>query len=129
MRRFALACAVSIAIFVAVFRERIYLRDPLGKVERNGVVEEAARVYINYSNDVLLEDAATHGFVLVQGRSRTPGVPQHLSCLNGLACWTDADEAAVIPLRGVGKGVPAEMSAKEVSFVDTRGEGIKIELR
>ncbi len=129
MRRFALACAVLIAVFVAVFRERIYLRDPLGKVERNGVVEEAARVYINYSNDVLLEDAATHGFVLVQGRSRAPGVPQHLSCLNGLACWTDADEAAVIPLRGAGNGVPAEMSAKEVSFVDTRGEGIKIELR
>ena len=124
-----LAGVVLIAVFVAVFRQRIFLRDPLSKVERSGVVQETARVYINYSDDVLLEDAATHGFVLVQGWSRAPGVPQHLSCLNGLACWTDADRAAVFPLRGAGKGVPAAMSAKEVSFVDTSGAGVRIELR
>jgi len=129
LRRFLVAGVVLFVIFVTIFRQRIFLRDPLGKVERSGVVQQAARVYINYSNDVLLEDAETHGFVLVQGWSRTPGVPQHLSCLNGLVCWTDADRAAVLPLRGAGKGVPAQMSAKEVSFVDIRGEGVRIELR
>jgi hypothetical protein len=120
---------VLIAIFVAVFRQRIFLRDPLGKVERNGVAQEAARVYINYSNDVLVEDAATHGFVLVQGWSKVPGVPQHLSCLNALACWTDADQAAVLPLGGSGKGAHAEMSAKEISFMDSTGEGVRVVLR
>ena len=120
---------VLIILFVAVFRQRIFLRDPLGKVERNGIVQDSARVYINYSNDVLLEDAATHGFVLVQAWRRAPGVPQHLSCLSGLACWTDADQAAMLPVRGAGKEAPAEMSAQEVSFVDIGGEKVRIGLR
>jgi hypothetical protein len=129
LRRFVLAAVVLIVIFVVVFRQRIFLRDPLGKVERNGVAQDAARVYINYSNDVLIEDAATHGFVLVQGWSNAPGVPQHLSCLNGLACWTDADQAAVLPLGGAARRSPAEMSAKHVTFMDSTGDGVRVVLR
>ncbi len=129
MSKIVFAGVVLIAVFVAVFRERIFLRDPLGKVERNGVAQDEARVYINYSNDVLLEDAATHGFVLVQGWSKTSGVPQHLSCLTGLACWTDADRAAVLPLGGPAGRTPAIMSAKQVTFVDSDGEAMRIGLR
>jgi hypothetical protein len=120
---------VLIAIFVAVFRQRIFLRDPLGKVERSGVAQDAARVYINYSNDVLIEDAATHGFVLVQEWNKTPGVPQHLSCLNGLACWTDADQAAILSIGGAARREPAEMSARQVTFSDSTGDGVRVVLR
>jgi hypothetical protein len=78
-------------------------------------------VYINYSNDVLVEDAAQHQFVLVQGWSELPGVPQHLFCLTGLMCWTDGDKAAVFPVEGVGGKTPAVMSTKEVTFVGESG--------
>ena len=118
-----------LVLFVAVFRQRIFLRDPLGKVKRSGVAQNAARVYINYSNDVLVEDPATHGFVLVQNWSRLPGVPKHLACFTGLACWTDADQAAVFPLEGNHKGLAAAMSGKEVTFLDSSGEGIRVQLR
>lgn len=127
MRKILLV-VLLLAMFVAVFRQRIFLRDPLGKVERGGVAQSGARVYINYSNDVLVEDAATHGFLLVQGWNRTPGVPQQLKCVSGMACWTDADHAAVLPLGGV-KATPAVMSAREIAFVDSNGDSVRVELR
>jgi hypothetical protein len=118
-----------LAIFVGVFRQRIFVRDPLGKVERNGAAQAGTRLYINYSNDVLVEDSARHQFVLVQGWNARPGIPQHLFCLTGMVCWTDADKAAVFPVEGVGRRTPAVMSAKEVTFVDESGAKIRVGLR
>jgi hypothetical protein len=129
LKKILIAGILLLAVFVAVFRQRIFVRDPLGKVERNGVAQDGTRVYINYSKDVLMEDAARHQFVLVQGWSALPGVPQHLFCLTGLMCWTDADRAAVFPVEGVGGRTPAAMSAKEVTFVDESGARVRVTLR
>jgi hypothetical protein len=118
-----------LAVFVAVFRQRIFLRDPLGKVERNGVAQDGTRLYINHSNDVLVEESARHQFVLVQGWNRLPGVPQHLFCLTGMVCWTDGDKAAVFPVEGLGGKTLASMSGKEVTFVDESGARVRVELR
>jgi hypothetical protein len=129
LKRILIAGTLLLVIFVAVFRQRIFLRDPLGKVERNGVAQDGARLYINYSNDVLLEDAEKHTFVLVQGWSGVPGVPQHLFCFTGLLCWTNADRATVFPVEGAGGRTRAAMTAKEVTFVDGSGVGVKVTLR
>jgi hypothetical protein len=118
-----------LVIFVGVFRQRIFLRDPLGKVERNGVAVDGARLFINFSNDVLVEEPGTERRYLVQGWSGLPGVPQILGCVQGLACWTDADHASVFPLDGRGGGTRAVMSAKEVTFVDETGAKMRVELR
>jgi hypothetical protein len=87
------------------------------------------RLYINYSNDVLVEDSGRHQFVMVQGWNARPEVPQHLFCLTGMVCWTDADKAAVFPVEGVGGRTPAVMSAKEVTFVDESGAKVRVALR
>jgi hypothetical protein len=129
VRKILVGAVVLFAVFVMVFRQRIFLRDPLGAVERAGVRQAGQRVYINYSNDVLVEDPAKNQFVLVQGWSKAPGVPQHLACFTGLACWTDGDRAAVFPLDGSGKGKPAEMSAREVAFDDGPGGAMRVKLR
>ena len=129
MKKILIVGILLLGVFVAVFRQRIYVRDPLGKVERNGIAQDGARLYINYSNDVLVEDSARHQFVLVQGWSALPGVPQHLFCLTGVMCWTDADKAAVFPVEGVGGKARAVMSAKEVTFVDELGAKVRVELR
>jgi hypothetical protein len=118
-----------LVIFVAVFRQRIFLRDPLGRMERNGVAVDGARLYINFSNDVLVEEPGTARRYLVQGWSAMPGVPQILGCVQGLACWTDADHASVYPLDGRGAGAKAAMSAKEVTFADETGARIRVQLR
>jgi hypothetical protein len=129
LRKILIVGTLLVVVFVVVFRQRIFVRDPLGKVERNGVAQDESRLFINYSNDVLVEDAAPHQFVLVQRWSSLPGVPQHLFCLTGLMCWTDADKAAVFPVEGVGGRTPAVMSAKEVRFVDESGAAVRVALR
>jgi len=129
LRKLLIVGALLLVVLVMVFRQRIFVRDPLGKVERNGAAQEGTRLYINYSNDVLVEDAAQHQFVLVQGWSTLPGVPQHLFCLTGMVCLTDADRAAVFPAEGAGGKTPAAMSAKEVTFMDGTGGKIRVELR
>jgi hypothetical protein len=129
LKRILIVGTLLLVVFVAVFRQRIFVRDPLSKVERNGVAQDGKRVYINYSNDVLLEDSARHQFVLVQGWNALPGVPQHLFCLTGMVCWTDADRAAVFPVGGVGGRTPAVMSAKEATFVDESGARVRVALR
>jgi hypothetical protein len=129
LRRILIVGILLLLVVAAVFRQRIFVRDPLGKVERSGVAQDGTRVYINYSNDVLVEDAAEHQFVLVQGWNALPGVPRHLFCLTGLVCWTDADKAAVFPVEGAGGKTPAVMSPKEVRFVDESGAKIRVGLR
>jgi hypothetical protein len=129
LRKILIVGTLLLMLFVAVFRQRIFVRDPLGKVERHGVARDGTRLYINYSNDVLVEDAARHQFVLVQGWNALPGVPQHLFCLTGLMCWTDADRAAVFPVEGAGGRTRAVLSAKEITFVDESGTGVKVTLR
>jgi hypothetical protein len=129
LRKILIAGTLLLVVLVAVFRQRIFVRDPLGKVERNGVAQGGERLYINYSNDVLVEDAEKHTFVLVQGWSGVPGVPQHLFCFTGLLCWTDADRATVFPVEGAGGRTRAGMTAKEVTFVDESGAGVRVTLR
>ena len=129
LRKILVVGALLLVVFAVVFRQRIYVRDPLGKVERDGVTQDGARLYINYSNDVLVEDAAQHRFVLVQGWSALPGIPQHLFCFTGLMCWTDADHATVDRVEGTGGKTQAVISAKEVTFVDESGVRVRVALR
>jgi hypothetical protein len=129
LKKILIVGTLLLLVFIAVFRQRIFVRDPLGSVERNGVAQDGSRLYINYSNDVLVEDTAQHQFVLVQGPNGVPGVPQHLAAFIGLAYWTDADKATVFPLEGVGGKTPAVMSAKEVTFVDESGVKVSVKLR
>jgi hypothetical protein len=129
LRKIIVVGTLLLVVVVAVFRQRIFLRDPLGKVERNGVVVDGARLFINFSNDVLIEEPGTERRYLVQGWSGMPGVPKTLGCLQTLVCWTDADQAAVFPLDGKGSGTRAVMSSKEVTFADENGAGIRVKLR
>lgn len=129
MRKILFVGALLLAVLLVVFRQRIYVRDPLGKVERNGIAQDSARVFFNYSNDVLMEEPSAERRYLVQGWSGLPGSPKRLFCLTGLVCWTEADQAEVFPLEGVGGKIPAVMSAKEVSFVDESGAKVRVELR
>ena len=124
MKKILLIGTLLLAVVVAVYRQRIYLWDFLGKVERNGVRVEGARVFINYSNDVLVKEGGS--FSLVQGWNRVPGAPKHLSCLRSMVCWTEADRAESVAVAGAA-GV--EMSSKSVSFTDAGGARVQVRLR
>jgi hypothetical protein len=125
MKKIIALIVVALIIFAVVYRQRLYVRDPLGSVTRDGVKEDGAQVYVNWSNDVLLENdnppAGTRGqmtLTLVQ-HARPIGLPKQIHCLHWLICLTDADEATLV---AADPGTYIEsMSSKQVVFHDYNG--------
>ncbi len=126
MRKFILLVVVALIALAIIYHQRLFLRDPLGKVERNGVSVPDARVFINYSNDVLVqEDSGRHMFV-VQNYNRLPGSPSGLTCIQGMLCVTPSDQA--VP-GTTDSGHQADMSDREVSFTDELGSRVHVQIR
>jgi len=131
VKKIVVLVVIVFAVVVGVYRERIFVRDPLGKVTRNGAKVEGAEVYINFLNDVLVvgDDAEAPRY-LVQRWNKVPGTPGVLTCMRWMVCWTDADRATMAPVverRGYDPQVA--MSEKQVSFVDAEGVAVTISLR
>jgi hypothetical protein len=126
MKRFLLLSGVVLIVVVAIYRQRLFLRDPLAKVYHDGVRQDDVRVYINYSNDVLVEDPAGAPPFMVQKWNKLPGAPQSLTCLRAMVCWSDHDRATLVPLAAAS---PATMSSREVSFTKGDGGSVRVTLR
>jgi hypothetical protein len=120
VKRLLLVLFLMVVVFVIWNRERLFVRDPLGSVTRGGVREAGVQVYINYSNDVLLEkDDVPMSLTLVQHGQRV-GVPIGLKCLHYLVCRTDAAVSTMILER---KFTVEFMSAKFVRYLG--GDGVE----
>ena len=125
---------IVIMALILVNRQRVYVRDPLATVYRNGAEQSGIQVYQNYSNDVLLEkDGGDKPFrILVQDWDEIPGTPVNLTCIHWMACLTSDDRAPVLPLEWKGKGKynpQVTMTNKEVSFLDVDGSRVRVTLR
>jgi hypothetical protein len=114
-----------LVVFVVVERKRVYVRDPLASVTRDGNKVDGEQVYINFYNDVLLENdnPPMHLFLVEQGQPI--GIPTKLRCIHWVACLTDADVATTY--RSGGK--INSMTGKAVAFDDESGRGWMIKLR
>jgi len=111
-----LAVAVVI-VFVVYDRNRLYVRDPLGSVMRNGAKEPGAQVYINFSNEVLVENDNSPAYTLLVQHASHAGSPVELRCIHWLLCMTDADTATLVqPPPSI---AIEEMTGKSVRFVDS----------
>jgi hypothetical protein len=139
MKRLLLLAFLIIMVLIMLNRQRVFVRDPLASVytstapDGTGAVKQSGvQVYINYSNDVLLvKDSQSGGYtLLVQHWNKTPGTPVQLKCIHWMACLTDKDQAAVLPVQSNGNYDPhAVMNDREVSFVNTQGERTRVQLR
>ena len=134
MKKILLLAILVAMAFIFVNRQRVYVRDPLATVYRNEVQQSGVQVFINYSDDVLLEQDAEPGSyrILVQGWNRMPGTPAVLKCIRWMACLADADHAATLPIEWNGKGrydPRVAMTSREVSFVDGDGATMRVVLR
>jgi hypothetical protein len=128
MRRILLLLTIALVVFIALNRQRIYLRDPLAAVYRNEVKQDGDWVFINYSNDVLVQSGGLQSMrqIVVQSFNGVPGVPAQMNCVLGVACLAQADQAPNTPL-AVSKN--AVMSNREVSFTESDGTKVRITLR
>lgn len=135
VKKFLLLVFLLLLAFVLINRQRVFIRDPIAKVSVNETPATGYQVYINYSNDILLErdDKPIYGYgILVQHWNRIPGTPATLRCVHWMACMTDADHATALPLDHSGPGAydpRTAMSDREVSFVDGTGETIRVTIR
>ena len=137
MKKILALILLLLVVFVVVNRRRVYLRDPLAKVTRDGVAIGEVEVLINYPNDVLLDDQSVVGqrrLYLVQHWNETAATPTApLRCISGMACLTDADEASATAIKpGTEGGHGASgvtMSNRLVTFVDENGAKVGVALR
>ena len=137
MKKILALIVLGIVVFVVLNRQRVFLWDPLATVTRDGAKVDGARAMINYSNDVLLEDASAgrRRIYLVQNWNRVVGAPNvPLKCLRLLGCLTDADQASATPIvvgtrgnRSPFEGVT--MTNRRVEFVDEDGALVMVTLR
>ncbi len=113
-------------VFIYVEREQLYVRDPLAKVTHNGLEEKGAQVFINYNNEVLLEnDNPPLHIALIQANNHV-GVPAQLKCVHWVMCLADAPVATLIqplPL------TVESMDAKQIVYHDAQGAQSAITLR
>jgi hypothetical protein len=132
VRKILIGLILALVVVLVIFRQRLFLRDPIATVERNGMQVSGVRVYLNYFNDILVEDTGTNERYLVQARDGAPlvpGLPLHLTCLRGMACLTQRDYAPTIPLAGAGYDPQVVMTSAYVTFTDGAGSAVRVELR
>jgi hypothetical protein len=136
VRKLLLLLAIGLLAFAAIYRQRIYMWDPLASVTRDGAKQGSVRVMIDYSNDVLMDDNSTEKrrLYLVQHWNEAAEFSTGpLRCVQFLSCMTDADQASgtkFVPgsrgRREAFEGVT--MTSKRVEFVDENGALVVVTL-
>lgn len=114
MKKVILLLIAALVAFSLFMRMRLFVRDPLATVQHNGIKENGAQVYINYANDILIENDTSPMYVLLIQHGDNIGLPKELHCLHLLVCLTDADQAT---LAGDAWGIAVdEMSRQFVRY-------------
>jgi hypothetical protein len=127
MKKLLVVLTLVLVVFVAYNRQRVYVRDPLASVTRNGLPEAGVQVFINYNNDVLLEHDGAPRYATLLQHGQPVGLPRVLHCLHFLACMTEADVAPVLVPNG--KAHIEAMSGKSVAFQDDDNREAVVSLR
>lgn len=126
MRKLLLLILIVLVAAIAIYRQRLFLRDPLGKIYVNGAQVEGAHIFINYSNDVLVLDPSARPLI-VQNWDHIPSHPQLLTCLHSMACLTQDDHAPKTPV--ITRDPQAAMTDREVTFTNESGAPVRITIR
>jgi hypothetical protein len=127
VKKFILLLVVLAVVFLVWNRKRVYVRDPLGSVTRDGVKEQGAQVFINYPNDVLLQNYNAPIYVTVVQHGQPVGTPATVHCVAYVVCLLDADVATL--LDGTAGAAAISMSGKSVEYRDLGGRDTVVTLR
>lgn len=125
MKKLFALLIILLVVFVVVERKRVFVRDPLANVTRAGDKVDGEQVYINFYNDVLLENDNPPMLVMMVEKGQPVGVPTRLRCIHWVACLTDADAASTLPL----DASIQSMSNKVVRFRDENSRQWVVALR
>ena len=126
MKKLIALLVLLAVVFVVVERKRVYVRDVLANTARDGDKVDGEQVYINYYNDVLLENDNPPMLFMSVEHGQPLGVPTKLRCVHWVACLTDADVASTVPLDG---SRIQSMNGKAVRFQDEQHRQWNVSLR
>ncbi len=127
MKKWALLLLLLVLCFAYVHRVRLFLRDPLGSVLRDGVKEAGAQVFINYDNDVLLENDNAPMYLDIVQHGQPVGAPDTLKCFHYLLCLVNgypAPQTLAVPNARL-----ESMTSQQVRFKDSEGREVQVQLR
>ena len=122
-----LVVLIVLACIAYANRERIFWRDPMGSVVRNGMKEPGAQVYENYAGDAMIENdnAPMYFDVLVHGLPVS--APTSLKCIHYLICLAAGrDELQTLAVPGAKM---ESMTAQAIRFRDADGRETVVALR
>ena len=125
MKKLIALLIILLIAFVVVERKRVFVRDALASVTRDGQKVSGEQVYINFYNDVLLEHDNPPMLLMLIEKNQPVGIPDKLRCIHWLACLTNADTGSTLPL----DATVQSMSNKEVRFRDQSGRQWVVALR
>ncbi|MEO6924311.1 MAG: hypothetical protein ABI142_10835 [Bryocella sp.] len=114
MKKLILLLIVIAAAFIFYTRDRLYIRDPLAAVFVDGAKQEGTQVYINYKNDVFLENDNSPTFLKVIQHNNHIGAPTEMHGLHWLVYLADADPVPL--LQADTTAVVDTMTGKKVVF-------------
>lgn len=126
MKRVFLLVVLLAFSYLLYNRQRVFVRDPLGSVVREGVKVEGSQVFINYSNDVLLQNDGPPLLITLLQQGKPIGTPANLKCLHWVACLTDAESASLAEVE-TGARINS-MSSKAVEYRDETGQTVVVSL-
>jgi hypothetical protein len=129
MRKILLLLVIVFAVFVFLERDRLFLRDPLGTVTRNDLREDGAQVFINFHNEVLLENDNQPMYVtLVERRlPQVVGEPVGLKCIHWVACLADAYPATLA--QPATPTTLKQSTNRVLEYIDAHGKDVVVRLR
>ena len=122
MKKIILLLVLIFIVFVAYNRQRLYLRDPLANVTHDGVKEDGTQVFINYSNDVLLENDNPPLYVKIIQHNNHVGLPVTLKCMHFIVCLADADVVTLVEPDT--KAVVESMTGKSITLREGKQETV-----
>jgi hypothetical protein len=120
MKKLFLLLVLLFVIYLVTHRQRLFLRDPLAHVTREGVKDTGAQVYINFTNDVLLKSDHGTGYLEIVQHGGNIGTPATLHCLQWVACQTDANAATLSSAEPIAN--IQSMTTQQVAFTDPNGK-------
>jgi len=125
MKKLLFVILVVIVAFLYINRHRVYVRDPLASLTRNGVPEAGAQVFINHANEVLIENDNPPIYTTLVQHGLPVGAPAKIYCLHWLLCMTTAVHPPLL-----GPVAPADsMTDKLITYRDRDGRTAVVTLR
>jgi len=122
LKKIILLLFLIFIVFVIYNRQRLYLRDPLANVTHDGIKEDGTQVFINYSNDALLENDHPPLYIKIIQHNNHVGLPATLKCVHFVVCLADAEVVTLVEPDT--KAIVESMTGKTITLREGKQETV-----